>query len=754
MRLPQLAGCVIIGILPLLWLPDLPERSVTWGLMLLALLIAQCRRRAAHYAALITLFFVWGVLSARQALWPTHALTNGNRQVEVMLTATDGQTTHQGRIVRLDGRRLFPAPGVSLYGNYLPEPPCAGQVWAMTLRARPVHSQLNEGGFDSQRYALSQHRPLTGRFISAEVRERNCSVRARYLASLNQTLAELPWQSVMLGLGMGERLAIPREIKILMQETGTSHLMAISGLHIALGATLGWLLLRGLQFFLPCRWLGWRAPLLTGLASAIFYAWLTGMQPPALRTCVALIVGCALRLSGKRWSPWQLWLCCIGAILFADPLAALSESLWLSAFAVAALIFWYQLAPMPGGKRCWLLRQSLALCHLQIGLMFLLAPLQIALFHGISLTSVLANLIAVPLVTFIVVPLILTAMFLHLCAPLTIEMVIWQSADRILAALFGFLRQLPPGWLELDARWLGISLLPWPALILWRFHAWRTLPAFCLACLGLLSWPFWRSTATNEWRVTMLDVGQGLAMVIERHGAALLYDTGLAWPEGDSGEQIIIPWLRWHHLHLEGVVLSHEHLDHRGGLNSVLKAWPQIWIRSPLGWAGHLACQRGEIWLWRGLTFRAFWPLPGATKQGNNRSCVVRVDDGKHSILLTGDIETPAEQAMISHYWQHLASTLIQVPHHGSNTSSGTALLRSVGGEAALASASRYNAWRMPSTKVKQRYRNQNYQWFDTPHQGQVTVIFSADGWQIHSLRDQVLPRWYHQWFGGNVQNG
>lgn len=539
-----------------------------------------------------------------------------------------------------------------------------------------------------------------------------------------------------------------------MQETGTSHLMAISGLHIALGATLGWLLLRGLQFFLPCRWLGWRAPLLTGLASAIFYAWLTGMQPPALRTCVALIVGCALRLSGKRWSPWQLWLCCIGAILFADPLAALSESLWLSAFAVAALIFWYQLAPMPGGKRCWLLRQSLALCHLQIGLMFLLAPLQIALFHGISLTSVLANLIAVPLVTFIVVPLILTAMFLHLCAPLTIEMVIWQSADRILAALFGFLRQLPPGWLELDARWLGISLLPWPALILWRFHAWRTLPAFCLACLGLLSWPFWRSTATNEWRVTMLDVGQGLAMVIERQGAALLYDTGLAWPEGDSGEQIIIPWLRWHHLHLEGVVLSHEHLDHRGGLNSVLKAWPQIWIRSPLGWAGHLACQRGEIWQWRGLTFRAFWPLPGATKQGNNRSCVVRVDDGKHSILLTGDIETPAEQAMISHYWQHLASTLIQVPHHGSNTSSGTALLRSVGGEAALASASRYNAWRMPSTKVKQRYRNQNYQWFDTPHQGQITVIFSADGWQIHSLRDQVLPRWYHQWFGGNVQNG
>ncbi|HCB1499980.1 TPA: ComEC family protein [Klebsiella michiganensis] len=751
MRLPQLAGCVMVGILPLLWLPVLPGRFVVWGLIAVALLIAQCRHDTAQYVALIILFLAWGILSARQVLWPTETLLDRNRQVEIELTATDGQTTHQGKIVRLDGRRLFPAPGVSLYGNYLPETPCAGQVWAMTLRARPVHGQLNDGGFDSQRYALSQHRPLTGRFLTAEARDRRCSLRSRYLASLNQTLDTLPWRSVILGLGMGERLAVPREIKTLMQETGTSHLMAISGLHIALGASLGWLLLRGLQFFLPCRWLSWRAPLLIGLGCAIFYSWLTGMQPPALRTCAALAVGCWLRLSGKRWSPWQIWCCCLGAILFADPLAVLSESLWLSAFAVAALIFWYQWAPISLRDRHWLLRQILALCHLQIGLMFLLTPIQIALFHGISMTSIVANLIAVPLVTFVVVPLILVAMLLHLCGPIFVEIALWQLADQILAALFWSLRQLPPGWLGLDVRWLGVSIIPWLALIAWRFHAWRTLPALCLGCLVLLSRPFGRNTDANEWRVTMLDVGQGLAMVIERQGAALLYDTGLAWPDGDSGQQIIIPWLRWHHLQPEGIILSHEHLDHRGGLNSIQKAWPQLWVRSPLGWAGHLACQRGETWQWKGLTFRALWPLPGVTKQGNNRSCVVRIDDGKHSILLTGDIETPAEMAMISHYWQHLASTLIQVPHHGSNTSSGTALLQSVGGEAALASASRFNAWRMPSSKVIQRFRNLGYQWFDTPHQGQITVIFSTDSWQIHSLRDQVLPRWYHQWFGGKA---
>ncbi|VFS81941.1 ComEC family competence protein [Raoultella planticola] len=108
------------------------------------------------------------------------------------------------------------------------------------------------------------------------------------------------------------------------------------------------------------------------------------------------------------------------------------------------------------------------------------------------------------------------------------------------------------------------------------------------------------------------DAGRraGLAMVIEREGAAILYDTGLAWPDGDSGQQIIIPWLRWHNLRPEGVLLSHEHLDHRGGLNSLLKAWPELWIRSPLGWQGHLPCRRGESWRWRGLTFRVLWPLP------------------------------------------------------------------------------------------------------------------------------------------------
>lgn len=449
-----------------------------------------------------------------------------------------------------------------------------------------------------------------------------------------------------------------------------------------------------------------------------------------------------------------MWICCLAAILVVDPVAILSQSLWLSAFAVAALLFWYQWVPMPDWPLSRVGRQFLALAHLQLGITLLLLPVQIAMFHGFSLTSFLANLFAVPLVTFVSVPLILAGMIVHLTGLAIVESNLWYLADCSLALLFWGLRSLPEGWINIDARWQWIAFLPGLLLIAYRLNMWRTIPVVCVTVILLLSSPFWRTSRTDVWQVHMLDVGQGLAMVIARNGKAILYDTGLAWPEGDSAQQLIIPWLRWHNLEPEGVILSHEHMDHRGGLRSLQQAWPSLWIRSPLGWEGHLPCLRGERWQWQGLTFSAHWPVRGNKDLGNNRSCVVKVDDGHQSILLTGDIESPAEQKMLSHYWQHLQSTVIQVPHHGSNTSSSQALIQRVGGQAALASASRYNAWRLPSRKVKQRYRQQNYQWLDTPHQGQITLDFYQKNWRINSLRGQILPRWYHQWFGVSEDNG
>ncbi|WP_244558107.1 hypothetical protein [Escherichia coli] len=141
-------------------------------------------------------------------------LTGATQDAIVEIIATDGMTTHYGQITHLQGRRIFPAPGLVLYGEYLPQAVCAGQVWSMKLKVRAVHGQLNDGGFDSQRYAIAQHQPLTGRFLQASVIEPNCSLRAQYLASLQTTLQPYMWNAVILGLGMGERLSVPKEIKI------------------------------------------------------------------------------------------------------------------------------------------------------------------------------------------------------------------------------------------------------------------------------------------------------------------------------------------------------------------------------------------------------------------------------------------------------------------------------------------------------------------------------------------------------------
>ncbi|MCX8301968.1 ComEC family protein [Enterobacter pseudoroggenkampii] len=754
MGIPALSVCAILAIVPLLWLPELPSPYTVWVMVAGGIVIAAWQNHRVKYAGITLLFCAWGILAAQESVWPMQHLTTGAVQAEVELTATDGATLHQGNIRRVDGKRWWASTGVTLYGNYLPQKSCAGQRWTMTLRLRPAHGELNDGGYDSQRSAFAQHQTLSGRFTRAELVDGRCSLRAQYLMSLQNRLSAYRWGAVILGLGMGERLDVPREIKDLMRETGTLHLMAISGLHIALAASLVWLLARGLQFLLPSHRVHWQMPLLAGLCFAAFYAWLTGLQPPALRTVIALAVLAILRIAARQWSPWQVWGCCIAAILISDPLAVLSQSLALSAFAVAALIFWFQWLPLPDWHRARRIRPLLNLIHLQVGMLMLLMPLQVLIFHGFSISSLVANLFAVPLVTFVSVPLILLGMLLHLLPLAALESVVWFAADKSLAWLFWLLMRLPDGWQNVDQRWQYTTLLPWLSIIAWRFRAWKTLPAVCLAGSVLLAFPLWRTAKSESWTLHMLDVGQGLAMVIERQGKAILYDTGLAWPGGDSAQRLIIPWLRWHHLRPEGVILSHEHLDHAGGLASLQKTWPDVWVRSPLRQAGHRPCFRGQRWQWQGLTFSVHWPPENYPAQGNNRSCVVKVDDGKQSVLLTGDIEAQAEQAMLSHYWRYLTSTLIQVPHHGSNTSSSLSLVQRVEGQIALDSAARYNAWRFPSAKIVRRYRKEGYIWHDTPHSGQISVTFSQHHWQIRRLREQYLPVWYHQWFGAPVDNG
>ncbi len=153
-------------------------------------------------------------------------------------------------------------------------------------------------------------------------------------------------------------------------------------------------------------------------------------------------------------------------------------------------------------------------------------------------------------------------------------------------------------------------------------------------------------------------------------------------------------------------------------------------------------------WQWQQLELEALWPLTLGAQGHNNDSCVVRIDDGRYRILLTGDLEAAAEKALLRRDRLALRADIIQVPHHGSKTSSSAVLLRNVKGSLALASVARYNAWRLPSDEVIRRYGKNGYRWRDTSRSGQLSVGFYRDGWQVKGLREQIMSRWYHQWFG------
>lgn len=738
------ARIMIVAALPLGVLPDIPASSTLTLMIIAAILLALIPVTAVRLVALGLLLLSWTLTEARQMLNTIEQLTL--KPVEAALRITD---VHEARdqltaqIVRVGDRYLFPPMFVTLNGLPQAQRYCQGQRWNMTLRLRAVHGRLNEGEFDLQRFALSRHTPLQGRIVHQHPEALTCSWRTQLIDAHQASFTTLTQPAIIQALAFGIRDNLSAGQRQLLRETGTAHLMAISGMHIALAASVGWLLARALQLLMPASWIGHLFPLVISWITAAIYCWISGSHPPAQRAIIALTLWMVMRAAGWQLSSWQVWTLCIGFLLWLDPLNVLSESFWLSALAVAMLIIWYQwfgLAPPFRRQKRWLVLQLL---HLQLGMMILMAPLQIFLFQGISLSALLANLLAVPVISFITVPLILLAMLLPLPS---VASPLWWLSDLSVSALIKSLQLLPAGWWHWQEAPLAMVLI-WGGLVMWRSGlAYYAITPCCSLLLALL---LWRSTTEqDEWQVDMIDVGHGLAIAITQGEEVVLYDTGPAWRQDDAGKRVILPWLQHKGRKLQAVILSHKHLDHRGGLASIHQENPAITLRSALNEPAHLPCHRGQQWRWGKLHFSALWPPVEQVKGNNNDSCVVRVNDGNISILLTGDIELEAERALVALEKQALKSTLLQVPHHGSRTSSGALLLRSVAGEAALASVARYNAWRMPAQAVVERYRQQGYMWYDTAQSGQLHIAIGGGRWQIKGLREQIMPRWYHQWFG------
>lgn len=749
------AACaVVVGSAPLLWLPAMPMFSVRVLLFIGGVSLLLFRTAHLRIPGLILLSLTGACINAQEVLDRMVQIDGKPLHVEISLAEArlfeQQDTPLLVRVEKINDRWVFPAFYARVTVPQTMANACHGQRWQAMVRLRPLHSRLNEGGFDRQRWGVATRQLATGNITTARVLETSCSVRQRVITRMEQQSTTLPWRGILLALAFGEMKTITSETRTALVQTGTLHLMVISGLHIGLAALFGWSIMRAIQRLLPTAWIGHWAPLVMGVTVAWLYVWLAGSNPPAVRAALAFSIWALIRAKGIVCTAWQVWLWCIALLLLSDPLMMISNSFWLSGVAVAALIFWCQWVPLPERYRRGWRWAGIRLAHLQIGMTLLLMPLQWSMFHGTSMASLATNLWAVPVVSFVITPLVLLAIPLLLFPALSHA--VWVMADGVLDWVLTPLFWLQSGWIAVDERFLYASLLGWSGVIIWRFAWWRTYPASVLALGGavLLS----RVVAQQpEWRLDMLDVGHGLAIVIERQGNAILYDTGGQWPGGDMALREIIPYLRWRGMTLDAVIISHSHQDHIGGLASLQQAYPNMKVYSPLTVRSHRACVQGERWQWRNLTFTVLWPPQPVDYAENDDSCVVQIDDGTRRVLLTGDIEKAAERHLVATQRDALAADLLQIPHHGSQTSSTVSFLQAVNADYALASTGRYNPWRLPSNSVVKRYRQRGQRWVDTAHAGQVSVRFFGDKWTVCRYREQLSPRWYHQWFGVRRDN-
>jgi competence protein ComEC len=486
------------------------------------------------------------------------------------------------------------------------------------------------------------------------------------------------------------------------------------------------------------------------IAGAVGYAAMAGFAIPTQRACVMVVVVMLSILWQRQFQPFRVLCLALLAVLVIDPLAVLDGGFWLSFAAVAVLLYGMvgRLAPKglwwQWGRAQWLVFVGLA-------------PLLLWFFQTLALTGPLANIIAIPWVSFLTVPLSLVGAVLFPVLPAAAAMFI-QLADLSLQGLWPVLEWCAavesPQWLAIKPPlW---TLLPAAVGILW-FLAPRGLPARWVGVVWLA--PIFLVTNGNiepgEAEFTLLDVGQGLAAVIKTQHHVLVYDSGPRFNSGfDTGRAVVLPYLRSAGIqHIDRLVITHGDNDHIGGAQSLLAAMPVEQIDTSVikkfspGQARR--CVSGTQWQWDGVKFEFLSPDAedfAREQVENNLSCVLRVQTPSAKVLLTGDIEKSVERELVLEAEKHsIAADILLIPHHGSKTSSSQPFIDRVSPTFALAAVGYRNRYGFPKQQVVERYLQKNVTVLDTAENGAIRFLLHRDqGVVLKQLYRHADRRYWH----------
>ena len=731
-------ACLIAGVLVAHLFTSLPSYWLICSIAAVAMIALGTAR--LRWAALMLLACCWSLhnfhLRLEDQLDPELA---GQRiQVKGVISSIPAKSSDLLRFrFRIDDEyRSAGLPTTLLVYWYQDWPELSvGEHWQLELKVKPPWGAVNFQGADKERWLFSQGIGGLGTVRDGhQLRDTGASrfpinsIREKVLQSISKQLTDERERGVVQALATADRSGLASGDRRLLMVTGTSHLLAISGLHVGLAAAGGMWLSRILLWFLPISKMGGLTLLVSiagGLLSAGCYAALAGFGTPTLRSVLMLFTAMTAVLLCRAIHPLRAWVMSLSVILLIDPFAPLGAGLWFSFLAVAALL---QVFLPRTGKLPWWKTLLMA----QAGVVLVLLPVSAAWFYTFSPTGFVANLLAIPWVSFLVVPPVLAGLTV---LPFSEMMAgtFWSfagTASSILFQFLGFIDQFqgplstmaPPSAVQVALALLGAFVLLLP----------RGIPARLMGLFLILPlfFPPGQRTPAGTIEVEILDVGQGTAVLVSSGRQSLLYDSG----PGDGKEHnlvrgVIAPALaRLGPQAPQQVVVSHGDLDHAGGLQSLLKLYPEAQYHANLPEPHSAAdnCRTPWQWTWPEISLETLHPSPGLPYLANDSSCVISVSSAGNQLLLSGDISETVENRLVIRGLT--AHRVLLVPHHGSKSSSSPAFISRLQPVVAIATASLGNRFNFPRPEIRRRYEAQGTKFWSTGDCGALRLVLFPDG--------------------------
>lgn len=725
------------------------------------------------------------------------------------ITVMDGQTLKEPIFARLTfSHKYLPQSSVREFSFQ------QGQYWRVKAKLKPAHGVANPDSFSYQRWLREKGYHVTGYIYSKPqalpiLLDSDISFRQQLFNQVNRSLEHNNYRGLVLALGFGERYAISKQQWSVLQETNTSHLIAISGLHIGLIFGFSLLLLSLLaRVCVILLGIGFKTSSLSllthanirilllssALCCAAFYAYLANFSMPTIRALIMLCLYVGSVIFAYQMTRTRLLLLTVCIILMFEPLAFISPSFWLSFIAVSTifLVLWrtenwritfsetiasqlmtrYPHLSTSGRHvkiKQWTYALSSAL-FIQLGLSVLLMPVTALLYQQVSLSSIAANLVAVPWMSIFTIPLVLLSIVETVASGYlnadSIRILEWLSTVS-LKHIFSYLSWLASyeymRWLISETTWLILTVCI--VIILGLCLSKRvtgTLSVGALAMVVGVGGVLLANLNQGSWQIRVFDVGHGLSVLIERNGKVILYDTGAGFPNGFSFAQAaILPHLTAKKIQtIDYLVLSHNDNDHQGGyaelanrveLTRVLSSYPVPLLKSQKPRPKLLSCNQSFQVAWQGLSIEI---LSIKSEQSghksplsdNDMSCVIRIGDGKQYILLPGDVTHKVESMLVRSHENKINADVLIAPHHGSKTSSTVKFIDAVSPQIVIFSTGHLNRWNMPHKQVKDRYQKQGISMLNTADVGSILITFSqkhgSNPISIETQRQDERPFW------------